>query len=215
MISLTLIINKLTLGDAFLIPYSMATIPRELLQMEGISASSISAVDLRMFTLDPLVLMRRIYSLTIDPMYYYRYITSKPNYQAFVVSGQDYMYAALYDKTPIIASDTFYLALSPIGMVHLLSMRDKRLQGLCLMVSILIAFGACTSMIIWYAGWTRFFRYHQILFPLLTVLSTVAMARIGSSCWLKVIVPRLKLFEKFKMSLDSLVFIGHYKSEGQ
>ena len=175
MISLTLVFNELVLGDAFYIPYMVQMSPRELLEMEGLSTATTALPGLEIFTFDPTVLVRRIYSLAIDPMYYYRYLTSKPNYEPFMVLGRDYMYGALYDKTPIIASDTFYLALSPIGMVYLLFRRDRRLQALCLLASILITLGAYTSTIHWYSGWARFFRYHQVLFPLLTIFSVVSI----------------------------------------
>ena len=74
-----------------------------------------------------------------------------------------------------LASKSFYLIFALPGVVaEYRRHREKRFIAQLVLLGI-VYFVFYTGVGCWHSGWTRYFRYHESWFPLLTVFATVGM----------------------------------------
>lgn len=93
------------------------------------------------------------------------------------ISVDNHWFYALVDKTPILASSSAFLIISPFGIFILL----KKMKGfqrkalVSLLIGFVVAWISYTSTVNFDSGWTRFFRYEMFWFPLFTIFSIYGM----------------------------------------
>lgn len=165
-IGLVLLLQANIFGDPLHIPWEFRI---ENLTQGG-QRQQHEAVGLEAFSSSPSIILQRIYCMTINPMA----CVPPPSGLSHV---DEWWFRALVDKTPIIASTSGFFVLAPIGFAHLL----KKYRGYqrYLLLSLLVSFIAETMFYMSFygfqSGWTRFFRYHELWFPILTILSVVGL----------------------------------------
>ena len=125
-----------------------------------------NGVPFDLYEWDLTYISMRLYCISFDPMY----CLPEKTGDSIV---DDAWYYSLWDKTPILASSSAFLAISPLGIFLLL--RKYSSQQRLILVALLVGFIAAMisyTATAWFAsGWTRFFRYEMFWFPLFTIFS--------------------------------------------
>ena len=163
-IGLVLLLQYSTFGDPLERPHEFS-----LKTIQPGARAEYEAAGGELFTSNPSIILQRIYCMTINPM---ACVTASGDPYA-----DDWWFRALVDKTPIIASTSGFFVLAPIGFARLI--RKYHGYQRYLLLSLLVSFIAETVFYLGFygftSGWARFFRYHELWFPILTVLSVVGL----------------------------------------
>jgi len=151
-------------GDPFELPHVYRTVYPDNVH------PAFNGVPFDLYEWDLIYISIRLYCISFDPMY----CLPEKTGDSFV---DDAWYYSLWDKTPILASSSAFLAISPLGIFLLL--RKYSSQQRLILVALLIGFIAAMisyTATAWFAsGWTRFFRYEMFWFPLFTIFSVYGM----------------------------------------